>query len=163
MRLNGKRGKGRIEAETGLSTFGLFSSGDASAILKISRRKVSLYVEQGIIDPSLDSGGRGRERGFSFLDLLRMSIALQLEAFGVAPRFLRLLVAEVHDDAILGDRELMVFVRVGDRGNRFRARFLNRRQSREFLRKGPRRGLFALDLHGLIDDLQERVGEQFGS
>ena len=72
----------------GFDQWGVFSTGDASAILGVSRRKVLLYVEQGFLEPSLPSEGRGHGRRFSFRDLLNLSATIELERLGIAPRYL---------------------------------------------------------------------------
>ena len=68
-----------------------FSDGDVSAILEIPRRKVALWIEQGIVRPTIGDMGKGHQRHFSFVDLLKICGIAQLADWMIAPRFLRAL------------------------------------------------------------------------
>jgi len=81
--------------------WGMFPARDVSAILGIPRRKVLLAVEQAIIQPSVPSKGRGHERKFSFLDLVRFAALQKLEPFGIAPRRMKCILQEITDSKIL--------------------------------------------------------------
>jgi DNA-binding transcriptional MerR regulator len=75
----------------------VFSLGDASDITGMSRRKVLLLIEQEVVSSTLPSGGRGNARRFTLLDIVRIQIALRLENFGMAPRFMRQVVSKFSD------------------------------------------------------------------
>jgi len=55
----------------------------------ITVRKLNLYIEQGLLEPSEGDVGRGRSRHYSFMDMLCVCILRELESFGIAPRHLR--------------------------------------------------------------------------
>ena len=74
----------------------VFTAGKASKILGIPRRKIILLVEQNIIQPSVEAGGRGRARGFSRDDLVWLAIAAVLDAkYLLAPRALKRMMSAV--------------------------------------------------------------------
>ena len=73
---------------TDLHTLRLDSETAASAA-GITVRKLNLYIEQGLLEPSEGDVGRGRSRHYSFMDTLRVCILRELESFGIAPRYLR--------------------------------------------------------------------------
>ena len=75
----------------------VFSLGDASDITGMSRRKVLLLIEQEVVSSTLPSGGRGNARRFTLLDIVRIQIAVRLENFGMAPRFMRKVVSKFTD------------------------------------------------------------------
>lgn len=68
-----------------------FSVGEVSAILEIPRRKGALWIEQGVIQPTIGDMGKGHQRHFSFVDLLKICGIAQLADWMIAPRFLRAL------------------------------------------------------------------------
>jgi len=67
----------------------VLSAGDVAQILGISRRKVMLYVEQGIISPTVQAEGPGRHRKFSVGDLALFMLCYHLDKIGLAPRRLQ--------------------------------------------------------------------------
>ncbi|MBD05093.1 MAG: hypothetical protein CME24_12195 [Gemmatimonadetes bacterium] len=75
----------------------VFTVGDAIKTAKVNRRRILLLLEQKVVDTSLPSAGRGNARRFSFLDLVRVRIAADLERMGLAPRFLRKILARFTD------------------------------------------------------------------
>jgi len=76
-----------------LSAWKLFSAGDVAQILRIPRRRVLLYVEQGVVEPEVDSPGRGHRRKFNLSQLLEIAVASKFDALGIAPRHLAYLMA----------------------------------------------------------------------
>lgn len=68
----------------------VYTVGQAANILGISRRKVILYLEQGLVH-ALNTAEvrRGKHRLLSKAVLFQMSIAVQLEPFGITPKRMR--------------------------------------------------------------------------
>ncbi|MBT4498514.1 MAG: MerR family transcriptional regulator [Gemmatimonadetes bacterium] len=83
----------------------VFSAGKVAELMGTKRRKVMLWVEQGLIEPSEPATGRGFVRRFNTLDLLRISIIMRLEELGVVPRKMRNLL-ETFDFAVNHDLAL---------------------------------------------------------
>lgn len=69
--------------------WGVFTVGDIVKILGISRRKILLYAEQEIIEPSVRAEGKGKANRYSIVDILFIAVINHLEQFGIAPRYLR--------------------------------------------------------------------------
>ena len=84
-----------------MEEWGVFSTGDASRAVGMSRRQVLLLVEQGLIVPSHESSGRGKARRFSYFDLIRCAIARDLgQHLGIAPRFVKRIVSQLPDSRL---------------------------------------------------------------
>lgn len=64
----------------------LFAVADAAQILRVPRRKIVLFVEQGVLEPTVGAEGRGHSRKFSLLDLFMIALAARLSELGLAPR-----------------------------------------------------------------------------
>ena len=70
-----------------MAKFGPFAVRDASEILGLSRRKVLLFVEQGLVQAwNVKEVGRGRHRRLSLVGLFRMYVAAGLEELGYTPK-----------------------------------------------------------------------------
>ncbi|MDP7649961.1 MAG: hypothetical protein QF834_07220 [Candidatus Thalassarchaeaceae archaeon] len=70
-----------------MAKFGAFAVRDASEILGLSRRKVLLFVEQGLVPAwNVQEVGRGRHRRLSLVGLFRMYVAAELEYLGYTPK-----------------------------------------------------------------------------
>ena len=67
-----------------LNNWDFLSAGDVADWLSIPRRKVLLYVEQGIIEPKVVSPGTGRERKYTLTDLELFMVFSRLDKLGVA-------------------------------------------------------------------------------
>lgn len=78
-----------MEHEPEVARLGLLALEDISNALGLKPRKVLLYVEQGIIEPTTPSGGRGIRRRFSLLDLAQFIVATRLDDIGIKPRRMR--------------------------------------------------------------------------
>ena len=68
--------------------WGVFTVGDVIKILGITRRKILLYVEKGVLKPSIPAEGRGIAARFSVADLVRFGVMQHLDRFGIAIRHL---------------------------------------------------------------------------
>ncbi len=79
-----------------LKSWSFLGAGDVSAWLGIPRRKVLLFVEQGIIRNSETSPGSGKSRKFSLVDLTLFSIVARLDAMGIAPRYLQSIAGDLN-------------------------------------------------------------------
>jgi DNA-binding transcriptional MerR regulator len=69
-------------------SWGVFTIGDVIKILGITRRKILLYVEKGVVKPSIPAEGRGVAARFSVADLVRFGVIQHLDRFGIAIRHL---------------------------------------------------------------------------
>lgn len=78
-----------------LNNWDFLTAGDVAEWLQIPRRKVLLFVEQGIIKPKIVSPGIGRERKFTLTDIELFMVFNKLDKMGVAPRFLRSIAEDV--------------------------------------------------------------------
>lgn len=58
---------------------------EVGLLLGIPRRQVTLLVEQGIIDPSSGTHGRGTARLFSAREIADIYIALDMKSVGISP------------------------------------------------------------------------------
>ena len=68
---------------------GLFSTRNASEILKIPPRKIVVLVEHGVIEPAVPAKGRGTERKFSVANLFQIYVTSHLATLGIAPKCLK--------------------------------------------------------------------------
>ena len=103
-----------------MEEWGVFSTGDASRATSLSRRQVLLLVEQGLIEPSLPSSGRGNARRFSYFDLVRCAIARDLGHLGMAPRFVKRILSQLPDSKLRGgpnETTGPIQIIVGDKGD----------------------------------------------
>ena len=104
-----------------MEEWGVFSTGDASRATSLSRRQVLLLVEQGLIEPSLPSSGRGNARRFSYFDLVRCAIARDLgQHLGMAPRFVKHILSQLPDSKLRGgpnETPGPIQIIVGDKGD----------------------------------------------
>lgn len=82
----------------------LFFASEVSRILDIPRRKVLLYVEQGVVKPTNPSQGRGVHRQFDLNDLLELLIVAKLERLGLIPRHMRAVISVVRSLRIFQGR-----------------------------------------------------------
>ena len=78
-----------------LNNWDFLTAGDVADWLQIPRRKVLLFVEQGIIQPKIVSPGIGRERKFTLTDIELFMVFIKLDKMGVAPRFMRSIATDV--------------------------------------------------------------------
>ena len=69
-------------------SWGVFTIGDVIKILGITRRKILLYVEKGVVKPSIPAEGRGVAARFSVADLVSFGVIQHLDRFGIAIRHL---------------------------------------------------------------------------
>ena len=69
--------------------WGVFTVGNIVKILGVPRRKILLYAEQRIIEPSVHAEGKGKASRYSIADILHIAVINHLEQFGIAPRYLR--------------------------------------------------------------------------
>ena len=73
----------------------IFSTKEVADWLTIPRRKVLLYVEQGLVVPSVPPGGRGPSTRFQVPeDVMQVAIVRHLELVGIAPRYNRQIMEE---------------------------------------------------------------------
>ncbi|MBT4497331.1 MAG: MerR family transcriptional regulator [Gemmatimonadetes bacterium] len=70
-------------------SWGVFTIGDVIKILSIKRRKILLYVEKGVMKPSIPAEGRGVAARFSVTDLIRIGVIQYLDGVGIAIRYLQ--------------------------------------------------------------------------
>ena len=76
--------------ETALADLGSLVASDTSEILGISRRKVLLFIEQGLVRPcNVEEVGRGRPRRLDLDGLQMMHIAVELELLGYTPKYMK--------------------------------------------------------------------------
>ena len=68
----------------------VFTPGQVAEVLGVTRRKVLLWNEQDIVQPSVPSDGRGHSRRFSLRDLGALGVARELDHVGIVPRFIQL-------------------------------------------------------------------------
>jgi len=67
-----------------------FPSASACRIVRITPRQVQYWDETGLVKPSARAAaGRGTRRGYSFLDLVRLSVVRALIERGLSPRNIR--------------------------------------------------------------------------
>jgi DNA-binding transcriptional MerR regulator len=58
-------------------------------LLGVPRRQITLLVEQGIINPSFGTHGRGTARLFSAIEIADIYIALDMKSVGISPLRIR--------------------------------------------------------------------------
>ena len=78
-----------------LRRFFRVSVGEASRILNLPRRKIHLFIEQGVVVPSEVAPGTGNRRRLGFKDVVMLKVAQRLNLLGIKPRDLRKIVNDV--------------------------------------------------------------------
>ena len=140
-----------------------FTAGAVADIMQMARRKVLKLAEQEVVIPSVAAEGSGRHRGFSFFDLLRISLALGLARFVATPRYVRQMVP-LFTDAKLDPPEpnpppANFYIYVTDSGEFELAHTSHYEEARAALGEGddPRRDMHVLNIASRRAEIEERV------
>ena len=93
-----------------LRRFFRVSVGEVSRVLNLPRRKINLFIEQGVVIPSEVAPGTGNRRQLDFQDVVMLTVAHRLDSLGIKPRALRKIVNDVAHIARAGGWAKLVAV-----------------------------------------------------
>ena len=93
-----------------LRRFYRVSVGEVSRIINLPRRKINLFLEQGVVVPSEVAPGTGNRRQLDFQDVVMLKVAQSLDNLGIKPRALRKIVNDVVHIARVGGWPKLVAV-----------------------------------------------------
>lgn len=131
-----------------------YPSASACRIVGVTPRQIQYWDEIGLVKPSASPAtGRGSRRGYSFLDLVRLSVVRALIERGLEPRTIRKSLAALREacPAVLDPLAQLKLVTDGER------LFLVTADSRRILDVLERQFVFSIALGPLVRTLRGRI------
>ena len=107
-----------------LFNWSFLTAGDVSDWLDLPKRKVLMLVEQGLVQPVDPAPGTGKTRKYSLTELLSFLVFSKLDAFGIAPRYLKSISSDVNHIlrarvSVQGERPALLVI-LKDEGKKLR-------------------------------------------